>query len=67
MSKYAGIVIGVIVLLLGIRGICCWGCDFLTVLRGTVPAMMILGGAIAVIAGISQIKEESSSKTEGKK
>lgn len=67
MGKYAGIIIGAIIVLLGIRGIWCWWSDFLTVLKGSLPAMLILGGAIAVIAGASEIRDELSSKKEEKK
>ncbi len=67
MGKYLGIIIGAIIVLLGIKGIWCWWGDFLTVLRGSIPAMFILGGAIAVIAGISEIKDETASKKEEKK
>ena len=66
MGKYLGVIIGAIVVLLGLKGIICWRGDFLTVLRGSLPAMFIFGGAIAVIAGISEIKDELSSKKEGK-
>ena len=66
MGKYLGVIIGAVVALLGLKGIMCWRGDFLTVLRGSLPAMFIFGGAIAVIAGISEIKDELSSKKEGK-
>jgi hypothetical protein len=68
MGKYTSIVIGAIVALLGLWGIIGWWCDFLTVLKGSVPAMLIFGGAIAVIAGLSEIKDEAAAKkTEEKK
>ena len=66
MGKYLGVVIGAIIVLLGLRGIVCWWGDFLTVLRGSLPAMLIFAGAIAVIAGISEIRDELSSKKERK-
>ena len=62
MGKYLGVIIGAIIAFLGIKGMICWWSDFLTVLRGSVPAMFILAGAIAVIAGLSEIKDEVSSK-----
>jgi len=62
MSKYLGIVIGVIALLLGLRGLIVYRAELLTVLKGTMPILFLLGGAIAVIAGISEIKDEASSK-----
>lgn len=67
MGKYLGIIIGAIIALLGLKGILCWRGDFLTVLKGSVPAMLIFAGAIAVIAGISELKDELSSKKEEKK
>ena len=66
MSKYLGVVIGVIAVLFGLKGLIIWRGDFLTVLRGSLPAIFILGGAIAVIAGISEIRDEISSKREDK-
>ncbi|MDP3730323.1 MAG: hypothetical protein Q8R14_02210 [Candidatus Omnitrophota bacterium] len=62
MSKYLGIVIGVIAVLLGLKGLISWWGDLLTVLRGSLPLVFILGGAIAVIAAFSEIKDEISSK-----
>ncbi|MCX5666538.1 MAG: hypothetical protein NT036_05855 [Candidatus Omnitrophica bacterium] len=67
MSKYLGIVIGIIALFLGLKGLCGWWGDFITVLRGSLPVIFILGGAIAVIAGLSEIKDETSSKREDKR
>ena len=67
MSKYLGIVIGVIAVLLGFKGLTAYWGDLLTVLRGSLPAIFILGGAIAVIAGLSEIKDEISSKREEKR
>ena len=62
MSKYFGIVIGIIAVLLGLKGLIAWRGDLLAVLRGSLPAVFILGGAIAVIAALSEIKDEISSK-----
>ena len=66
MSKYAGIVIGVIAVLLGLKGLTAYWGDLLTVLRGSLPVIFILAGAIAVIAGLSEIKDEISSKRKSK-
>ena len=67
MGKYASVIIGAIVALLGAIGLIGWRGDFLLVLRGSVPAMLIFGGVIAVIAGMSEIKDELASKKEEKK
>jgi hypothetical protein len=70
MGKYAGVAIGAIVVLLGIAGLIRWSYAFIVILKGAIPAMMIFGGAIAVIAGLSEIKDEaagSANKKEEKK
>ena len=66
MGKYLGVVIGIVTILLGLKGILCWWPDFLTVLKGSLPIILIFAGAIAVIAGLSEIKDEFSSKEAGK-
>ena len=67
MGKYMGLIIGAVIVFLGIKGMICWWPDFLTVLKGSIPAIFILAGAIAVIAGLSEIKDELSPKKEIKK
>ena len=67
MGKYAGIVVGVIVVVVGVIGLLRWWGDFAAILKGTIPAMMIFAGAIAVIAGLSEMKDESAAKSEEKK
>lgn len=66
MSKYLGIIVGVITVILGLKGLIGWRSDLLIVLKGSLPAIFILGGAIAVIAGFSEIRDEISSKREDK-
>jgi flagellar motor component MotA len=67
MSKYLGIVIGIIAVFLGIKGLITWHSDLGALLRGSLPLICVLGGAIAVVAGLSEIKDEISSKKEAKK
>jgi hypothetical protein len=64
MSKYLGIVIGVIAVIAGVAGAVSWQSDILTMIRGSMPVIFVLGGVIAVIAGLSEIKDEISSKKE---
>jgi len=66
MGKYLSVIIGAAVAIVGLVAFIGWWCDFLLVLRGSVPAMLIFGGAIAVIAGVSEIKDEAASKKETK-
>lgn len=62
MSKYMGVIIGSVVVLVGIKGLICWWPDFIIVFKGSIPAVLLLAGAIAVMAGFSEIKDEFSSK-----
>jgi flagellar motor component MotA len=67
MAKYASIVIGSIVTLLGVFGFLAWWPDMMIIVKGTLPAVMIFAGAIAVIAGLSELKEESGPDKEAQK
>ncbi len=39
-----------------------WGAPFLTVLKGFIPPVLVLGGIIAIVAGISSIKDKMAEK-----
>ena len=67
MAKYLGIVIGLVAVILGLKGLIAWRGDLLTVLKGSLPAIFILIGVIAVIAAISEIKDEIFSKRADKR
>lgn len=67
MGKYMSIIVGGVVVVLGLMGLLSWWDLFLKGLKATVPAMLIFGGAIAVIAGISELKDEAAAKKEEKK
>jgi hypothetical protein len=62
MGRYLSIIIGGFIAFFGIIGFIGWWGDFLTVLKGSIPIMLIFGGAIAVIAGLSELKDASSPK-----
>jgi len=67
MGKYLSIIVGAVVVLLGLWGLLGWWCDFMTVLKGSIPIMLVFGGVIAVIAGLSELKDEQAAKkTENK-
>lgn len=64
MKKVLSLLIGAIVAIVGLILLIAWWYEFLFVLRGIVPVMLILGGAIAVIVGFSEVKDMLKSKGE---
>jgi uncharacterized membrane protein len=54
---------GIIALILGIIFIIQWFGLFIKGLMATVPALLILGGALAAYLGIEELREKSSSDT----
>ena len=52
---------GLIALVIGIIGISIWYLLFLKALLAGVPAMLILGGALAIYLGIEEIKDKRAS------
>lgn len=67
MGKYLSIIIGGAVALIGLVGLIRWKYAFGLVLKGSIPVMLLLGGVIAVIAGVSELKDEAAAKKEEKK
>jgi len=64
MSNLTGIVGGGIAVVLGLLGLIFWWDLFLIFLKGSVPLILLLGGIISLVAGISEIKETSKTKKE---
>lgn len=52
------LIIGAIVIVLGVAGIILWFKPFVEVLKGAVPPMFVMGGLLAVIAGVTTIRDE---------
>ncbi len=48
---------GAVAALLGVIGILVWWSAFLTVLAGTVPIILVLGGALAIYLGFDEMKD----------
>ncbi|MFH1665079.1 MAG: hypothetical protein ABIA77_02920 [Candidatus Omnitrophota bacterium] len=66
MGKIFSLLIGAVVTILGVILIVNWGYEFLFVLRGVVPCILILGGIIAVVAGYGELKDTRKGKAKGK-
>jgi len=52
---------GIVALILGFIGLILWWSEFFRVLRGVIPIILVLGGALAVYLGIEDIKTASAS------
>jgi len=63
MGKQLSIGIGAIVLVLGVILLFNWWGALVLVVKGTLPVLFIFGGAIAVIAGVSELKDTIKAKT----
>ena len=63
MNKMTGVIGGGIAIIIGLFGLIFWWDSFITILRGSVPIILLLGGIISLVAGISEIKETSKTKT----
>ena len=48
---------GAIAAVLGLIGIIAWFPQFLVVIAGTIPVMLLLGGALAIYLGVDELKD----------
>ena len=59
---------GAIAAVLGLIGIVAWFPQFLIVVAGTIPVMLLLGGALAIYLGVDELKDtwtqEETAETE---
>ncbi len=60
MAALAG---GIIAVILGIIGLFVWWADFLLILKGTLPILFILGGALAAYLGYEEIKDKKAAES----
>ena len=51
---------GIVAVIIGVVGLIAWWSDFLEVLKGFIPIIFVLGGALAIYLGIEDIKTASS-------
>lgn len=66
MGNMASIIGGGIAIIIGILGLVFWWGSFITILKGGIPILLLLGGIISLVAGISEIKETAKAKKEEK-
>ncbi len=52
---------GTVALIIGFLGLAFWWSEFLRVLKGIVPIIFVLGGALAIYLGIEDIKSTAAS------
>lgn len=64
MGNMASIIGGVVAIILGLIGLVGWHDALVTVLKGTIPIFLLLGGTIALLAGMNEMKASSKSKKE---
>ena len=55
---------GIVALIIGIVGLIGWWADFLLVLKGVIPILLVLGGALAVYLGVEEVRTASPAKEE---
>ncbi len=60
MAALAG---GIIAVVLGIIGLFVWWGDFLLILKGTLPILFVLGGALAAYLGYEEIKDKKAAES----
>ncbi|MBW2096103.1 MAG: hypothetical protein JRI80_14580 [Deltaproteobacteria bacterium] len=54
---------GIVALVLGLIGIILWWGDFVDILRGSVPLILLLGGALAAYLGFEELKDKRAADT----
>jgi hypothetical protein len=62
MGKNLSIIIGGIATVTGLILLMAWWSDILVILKAAVPPVLILGGAIALLAGFAELKDTLKSK-----
>jgi len=60
------VIVGAIFMLLGLWGVITWWSSFLVVLKGLVPAMIVCGGFLAVVAGVTSMRDSMKAQVTQK-
>jgi len=64
MGKIISIIAGTAAVVLGLVALFSWWWSFVEILKGAIPCILIAGGLIALLAGISEIKDTAIAKKE---
>ena len=64
MGKFLGVTVGAVVAFVGLILLIAWWYEFLFILRAAIPAILIFGGIIALVAGLSEFKDTLQGKKE---
>jgi len=48
------VIIGLVLLVLGVFGVISWWADFGQVMRGLIPFLLVIGGLVAIGAGLAK-------------
>ncbi|MFH1259590.1 MAG: hypothetical protein ABII74_07270 [Elusimicrobiota bacterium] len=62
----AALIVGLVFAGFGLWGVVVWSADFFLVCRGALPAFFLMGGVLAVIIGITTIRDSLKGKEEVK-
>ncbi len=55
---------GVAALVLGVIGLISWGREFIDLLKGAIPVLLLLGGALATYLGVEEMKDKRRAEME---
>jgi hypothetical protein len=55
---------GIVALQLGLLGLVGWWSEFVDILQGSIPFLLLVGGGIATHAGIASVKDKAARKRE---
>lgn len=55
---------GIVAVIIGVIGLIAWWTPFLEILKGAIPIILVLGGALAIYLGIEDIKTSAPAREE---
>jgi len=64
MGKIISLVAGSVAALVGVVLLIAWWGEFLILLKGVIPGILVLAGVVSVVAGISEFKDTIKERSE---